>query len=198
MGTGCLGPEHWVEMLGRARGRSSRFQEGGWGTRGGLRGWTLTLRPQRRCQGRPGRRDRHHSSSQRGAESEGKAGFSPRSGVHTLHPLWKSPAPGLTEVMKYLWASTASIGWRFPKPETGLPTREKLRRKMMGVTESSTQAWRMDIGGSSWLRNAPSQPLAGSSLLIRKMEQQWYLPTPHKCSSIGSCVQNLCCGCPWS
>lgn len=48
-GTVCLGPEPWVETLGRARDRSPGFQEGAWGTRVGLRGWTLTLRPQRRC-----------------------------------------------------------------------------------------------------------------------------------------------------
>lgn len=57
-----------------------------------------------------------------------------------LPPLWELPASGLTEVVKYLGASAASIGCRFPNEGMGLPTREKLRRKMMGVTESSTQA----------------------------------------------------------
>ena len=83
-------------------------------------------------------------------ELRGKAkqGFPSRSTVHPLQRLWKRPTPGLTEVVKYLWASTASIGWRFLRLEMGLPTREKLRRKTMGVTESSTQSWGMDTGGS--------------------------------------------------
>lgn len=46
----------------------------------------------------------------------------------------------LTEAVKSLWASTARTGRRFPKEDKGCPTREKLRRRIMGVTESSTQS----------------------------------------------------------
>lgn len=66
---------------------SSRFQEEGRKTRAGLKGWRFTLRIQRRCEGHPGRCGRLHSSSQRGAERESKAGFSPKSGVHLLYSL---------------------------------------------------------------------------------------------------------------
>lgn len=74
--------------------------------------------------------------------------------------------------MKYLGVSGASTGWRSPKEGIGLPTREKLRLRVMGIIESSTQAYRAAMGESRRLRTAPSQPLAVSRPHIREMGRQ--------------------------
>lgn len=56
----------------------------------------------------------------------------------------------LTEAVKRSCEPTASTGWRFWDERMGSPTREKLRRSVMGFTISSTQPGKSSFTVSQW------------------------------------------------
>lgn len=68
------------------------------------------------------------------------------------------------------------MGWRFPRERMGLPTREKLRLRVMGIIESSTQACKAGIGESRGLRAAPAVTAEPVSSSVRGGNCDAYLP----------------------